>query len=59
MNIQTFPCSLFADFKVLSEIKNLGREMVGQYRGLPLAIIVLGGRLVTGKSIRSVSSKLS
>ncbi|KAJ6355038.1 hypothetical protein OIU77_005600 [Salix suchowensis] len=43
--------SNFPDFRIRAEIERLGREMVGRCRGLPLAIIVLGGLLATKKTI--------
>ncbi|PIN03385.1 hypothetical protein CDL12_24091 [Handroanthus impetiginosus] len=42
----------FAEFKIDPEMENLGKEMVGKCRGLPLAIVVLSGLLITKHTLR-------
>lgn len=41
----------FADDQELKEKEKLGREMITQCGGLPLAVVVLGGILVTKNSL--------
>ncbi|KAH6786492.1 hypothetical protein C2S52_006044 [Perilla frutescens var. hirtella] len=41
-----------AEFKFDPDMEKLGKEMVGRCRGLPLAIVVLGGLLITKYTLR-------
>ncbi|PIN00218.1 Apoptotic ATPase [Handroanthus impetiginosus] len=41
-----------SEFKIDPEMENLGKEMVGKCRGLPLAILVLSGLLITKHTLR-------
>ncbi|KAF2310194.1 hypothetical protein GH714_007151 [Hevea brasiliensis] len=52
LNRKTFPRDIHMENGCTAEFEKLGREMVKKCRGLPIAIVVLGGLLATKKSLK-------